>query len=191
MAFVMSYGIYVVWNYLSKSHSKKGAPFFLIILLLSVFVFVSSVYSISDSDSIVADSAHPYFTSQELSGFQHVKNYVPADSYLYSDYYTSRYFYFPRAPGVSEQKDLHYYMSYRIDDVSKLPEYKGYIVIRTKEFLRAGLYLSEGGNTVESANYFYTSSPENKLEMEGSLKKISKIYSSPVQEIFIGGGGIR
>lgn len=191
MAFVMSYGIYVAWNYLSKPNSKKGAPFFLIILLLSTFVFVSAVYSISDSDSIVADSAHPYFTDQELSGFQHVKDYVPADSYLYSDYYTSRYFYFPRAPGVSEQKDLHYYMSYRIDDVSKLPGYKGYIIIRTKEFLRAGLYLSEGGNTVESANYFYTSSPENKLEMETSLKKISKIYSSPVQEIFISGGGIR
>jgi hypothetical protein len=190
MAFVMSYGIYVFWNFLSKSPSRKGSPLFLILLLFSTFVFISSVYSIADSESLVVESAHPYFTSQELRGFEHVKSYVPAGSYIYSDYYTSRYFYFPMVPEASEGKNLSFYRSYRVDNVNRFSQYRGYIVIRTREFLRSGLYFSEGGINAESANYLYRGTSENQLEMNNNLKKISKIYSSPVQDVFIGGYGI-
>lgn len=190
MAFVMSYGIYVFWNYLSKSPSKKSYPLVIILLLFSTFVFISSVYSISDSESLVVESAHPYFTAQELKGFEHVKDYIPAGSHIYSDYYTARYFEFPGSTGASENKDLLIYRSYRVDNVSNFDQYKGYIVIRTSEFLRAGLYFSKGGTNAESANYFYKGTTENKLEMENNLKKISKIYSSPVESIFIGGYGV-
>lgn len=190
MAFVMSYGIYVFWNYLSKSSSKKGYPLFLILLLFSTFIFISSVYSISDSESLVVESAHPYFTAQELRGFEHIKSYVPAGSYIYSDYYASRYFYFPMVPGISDEKNLSFYRSYRIDNVNNFSRYSGYIVVRTREFLRAGLYLSEGGIKAESANYFYRGTSENELEMNSNLKKINKIYSSPVEEIFIGGSEV-
>jgi hypothetical protein len=190
MAFVMSYGIYVFWNYLSKSSSKKGYPLFFIFLLFSTFVFVSSVYSISDSESLIVESAHPYFTAPELRGFEHIKCYVPAGSYIYSDYYASRYFYFPRIPGASEENNLSFFRSYRIADVNNFAQYSGYIVIRTREFLRAGLYLSEGGNGVESANYFYRGTSENELEMNRNLNKINKIYSSPAEDIFIGGSRV-
>jgi len=158
--------------------------------LFSTFVFISSVYSISDSESLVVESAHPYFTAHELEGFEHIKNYVPAGSYIYSDYYASRYFYFPKVPGVSEQKNPSFYQSYRVNNVSNFPQYKGYIVIRTREFLRSGLYFSEGGVNEESANYFYRGTSENELEMNNSLKKISKIYSNPEEDIFIGGSGV-
>lgn len=189
MAFVMGYGVYVFWNYLSKSSSKKSYPTFLVLLLFSTFIFISSVYSISDSESLVVESAHPYFTDQELRGFEHVKSYVPAGSYIYSDYYASRYFYFPTVPGASEQNDSSFYRSYRVDNVSNFPQYKGYIVIRSREFLRSGLYFSEGGVNAESANYFFRGTSENELEMNNNLNKISKIYSNPVEGIFIGGAG--
>lgn len=190
MAFVMAYGIYVFWNYLSKSSSRKRYPLFLILLLFSTFVFISSVYSISDSESLIVESAHPYFTAQELRGFEHVKSHVPAGSYIYSDYYASRYFYFPKVPGAPEQENPSFYRSYRVDNVSDFSHYRGYIVIRTREFLRAGLYFSEGGINAESANYFYRGTSENKLELNNNLKKISKIYSSPVEDIFIGSSGV-
>ncbi len=50
MAFVMGYGIYVFWNYVSKYAPKKLNSFFLIALLFSGFVLVSSIFSIGDSE---------------------------------------------------------------------------------------------------------------------------------------------
>ncbi len=95
MAFVMGYGIYVFWNYVSKYAPKKLNSFFLIVLLFSVFVFVSSIYSVGDSSLLGQDAEHEYFTSDELSSFEHVLNYAPANSAIYTDYYTYKIFLSP------------------------------------------------------------------------------------------------
>lgn len=186
MAFIMGYGIYIFWNYMDKYSHRKINSLFIVFLLLSGFVFVSAVFSIGDSDFLGKDSKHEYFTSDELSGFKHVFNYVPANSSIYTDYYSSRYFYLPLIPASSAEMNISSYDNYRIGDVNKLPQYKGYTVLRTREFLRSGLYFgSEESTLKDTANYFYEGIPENKLELEDNLAVLSKVYSSPSTEIFI------
>jgi len=186
MAFIMGYGIYIFWNYMDKYSSKKINSFFLVLLLFSGFVFVSSIFSIGDSDFLGQDAKHEYFTSDELSGFEHVFNYVPANSSIYTDYYSSRFFYLPLIPATSAEMNITSYDNYRIGDVNKLPQYRGYVVLRTREFLRSGLYFGSEESTLrDTSNYFYQGLPENKLELEDNLAVLSKIYSSPSIDIFI------
>ncbi|HWR25747.1 MAG TPA: hypothetical protein VN278_05865 [Methanosarcina sp.] len=191
MAFVMGYGLYIFWNYMAKASSKKSNTVLLVILLFSTFVFVSSVFSIGDSDFLGSDARHEYFTSEELSGFEHVFNYVPANSSIYTDYYSSRYFYLPLIPASSAEMNISSYQNYRIGDVNKLPQYKGYTMLRTAEFLRSGLYFgSEESTLKDTSNYFYQGLPENKLELESNLAVLSKIYSSSSTDIFIPKKGV-
>ena len=186
MAFIMGYGLYVFWNYMAKYSPKKFNSVFLVILLFSTFVLVSSVFSIGDSDFLGHEAKHEYFTSEELSGFEHVFNYVPANSSIYTDYYSSRFFYLPVIPASSAQLNISSYDNYRIGDVNKLPQYKGYIMLRTKEFLKSGLYFgSEESTLKDTSNYFYQGLPENKLELESNLAVLDKVYSSPSTDIFI------
>ena len=149
MAFVMGYGLYIFWNYMSKYSPRKVNSATIVVLLFSTFVLVSSIYSIGDSDFLGQGARHEYFTSEELSGFEHIFKYVPIDSSIYTDYYSSRFFYLPLIPATSAEMNISSYDNYRIGDVNKLSQYRGYIVLRTKEFLRSGLYFgseeNEGG----------------------------------------------
>jgi len=189
MAFVMGYGLYIFWNYMVKYSSKKSNSALLVILLFSIFVLVSSIYSISDSGCLGQEAKHEYFTSEELSGFNHIFKYVPVNSStksVYTDYYASRFFYVPLIPSKSMELNISSYDNYRIGDVNKLPEYKGYIVLRTREFLRSGLYFgSEESTLKDTANYFYQGLPKNELELENNLKGLDKIYSNPSTDIYI------
>jgi hypothetical protein len=186
MAFAMGYGFYVFWNYMAKYSSKKLNSAFLVILLFSTFVLVSSVFSIGDSDILGQNARHEYFTSEELSGFEHVFKYVPISSSIYTDYYSSRFFYLPLIPARSAEMNISSYDNYRIGDVNKLPQYKGYVILRTKEFLRNGLYFGSEESTLrDTANYFYQGLPENQLELESNLAVLDKIYSSSSTDIFI------
>lgn len=189
MAFAMGYGLYIFWNYIANKSSKKVNSAFLVILLFSTFVLISSVFSIADSDFLGQEAKHEYFTSEELSGFNHIFKYVPVDSStksIYTDYYSSRFFYAPLIPQKSAELNILSYDNYRIGDVNKLPEYKGYVLLRTNEFLRSGLYFgSEESTLKDTANYFYSGMPENKLELESNLEGLGKIYSNPSIGIFI------
>lgn len=186
MAFVMGYGLYIFWNYMAKYSPKKINSALLVILLFSTFVFVSSVFSIGDSDFLGQGARHEYFTSEELSGFEHVFKYVPTNSSIYTDYYSSRFFYLPLIPATSAKMNISSYDNYRIGDVNKLPQYEGYVVLRTKEFLRSGLYFGSEESTLrDTSNYFYQGLPENRLELESNLAGLDKIYSSPSTDIFI------
>ena len=173
----------IIWlNY----SSKKLNSAFLVILLFSTFVLVSSVFSIGDSDLLGQNAKHEYFTSEELSGFEHVFKYVPINSSIYTDYYSSRFFYLPLIPAKSAEMNISSYDNYRIGDVNKLPQYKGYVILRTKEFLRSGLYFGSEESTLrDTANYFYQGLPENQLELESNLAVLDKIYSSSSTDIFI------
>jgi hypothetical protein len=191
MAFIMGYGMYIFWNYMDKYSHKKINSFFLVLLLFSGFVFVSSAYSIGDANFLGKDAKHEYFTSEEISGFNHVFNYIPANSSIYTDYYASRFFYLPLIPASSAELDISSYDNYRIGDVNKLSQYRGYVVLRTREFLRSGLYFgSEESTLKDTANYFYDGGPENKLELKENLAVLSKVYSSPSVDIFIPKQGI-
>lgn len=191
MAFAMGYGIYVFWNYLSKYSPMKRNTFYLIFLLFSGFVIVSSIFSIGDSSLLGQDARHEYFTSDELSSFNYVLNHAPVNSSIYTDYYSSRFFYLPLVPQTAEGIDLSPYQNYRIGDVNNIPQYRGYTLLRTREFLRSGLYFgSEESTLKETPNYLFEGSPENQLKLENSLANISKIYSSPATDIFIPSKGL-
>jgi hypothetical protein len=191
MAFVMGYGIYIFWNYLSKYAPKKVNSFSLIVLLFSVFVLISSIYGVGDSDFLGHDAKHEYFTSDELSGFEHVLYHAPVNSSIYTDYYTSRFFYLPVLPQTSTDMIISPYRNFRIGDVNRLPQYKGYIVLRTQEFLRTGLYFGSEETTLkETPNYFYQNVPENELKLENNTANLSKVYSNPAMNIFIPRNGI-
>ncbi|AKB76134.1 hypothetical protein MSLAZ_2873 [Methanosarcina lacustris Z-7289] len=188
MAFAMGYGIYVFWNYMEKYGPKKFNTVVFIVLMFSTFVFISSVFSISDSNMLGEISKHEYFTANELSGFEHVYKYIPEGSAVYSDYYTTRFFYLPSIPANSSGMNLSIYDNYRIDNASKVSNYRGYIVFRTQEFLRNGLYFgSDESSTKESDNYLYRNTPENVIELETNLRKANKIYSNPAEDIFAPG----
>jgi len=179
MAFIMAYGLYVFWNFMANNSSKKLSSAFLVILLFSTFVLVSSVFSIADSSLLGNEATHQYFTSEELSGFDYVTKYVSTNSSIYTDYYSSRYFYNPLT-------NLSSYDNYRIGDVTTIPQYKGYVVLRTNEFLRSGLYFgSEESTLKDTANYFYQGLPENQLKLESNLAGLDKIYSNPSTDVFI------
>ena len=75
MAFVMGYGLYIFWNYMSKYSPRKVNSATIVVLLFSTFVLVSSIYSIGDSDFLGQGARHEYFTSEELSGFEHIFKY--------------------------------------------------------------------------------------------------------------------
>jgi hypothetical protein len=84
------------------------------------------------------------------------------------------------------------YQNFRIGDINKLPQYKGYTMLRTGEFLRSGLYFGSEESTLrDTSNYFYQSLPENKVELESNLAALSKIYSSSSTDIFIPKRGLR
>lgn len=186
MAFAMGYGLYIFWNYMGKYSPKKLNPALVVILLFSTFILVSLVFSIGDSDFLGSEAKHEYFTSEELSGFEHVSKYVPVNSSIYTDYYSSRFFFVPFIPSKSAEMNLSSYNNYRIGDVNKIPGYKGYVVLRTKEFLRSGLYFgSEESTLKDTANYFYQGLPENERELESNLEVLDKIYSNPSTDIFI------
>ena len=191
MAFVMGYGMYIFWNYISKYVPKKLTSFFVIFLLFSVFVLISPIYSIGDSSLLGKDAEHQYFTFDELRGFEHISNYSPINSSIYTDYYTTRFFYLPLIPHTSAEMNFAPYKDNRIGDVNKIQQYRGYTVIRTREFLRSGLYFGSGESTrKETPNYFFKGTPKNKLELERNLATLSKVYSNPSIDIFIPHSGL-
>jgi hypothetical protein len=186
MAFVMGYGMYIFWNYISKYLPKKPNLFIVIFLLFSIFVLISSIYSIGDSSLLGQNAEHQYFTFDELRGFEHIFNYSPVNSSIYTDYYTTRFFYLPLIPHTSAEMNFAPYNDNRIGDINKIKQYRGYTVIRTREFLRSGLYFGSGGSTrKETPNYFFKGVPKNKLELERNLAALSKVYSNPSIDIFI------
>ena len=191
MAFVMGYGMYIFWNYISKYAPKKLNLFFVIFLLFSVFVLISSIYSIGDSSLLGQNAEHQYFTFDELRGFEHIFNYSPINSSIYTDYYTTRFFYLPLIPHTSAEMNFAPYKDHRIGDVNKLIQYIGYTVIRTREFLRSGLYFGIGESTrKETPNYFFKGVPQNKLELERNLATLNKVYTNPSIDIFIPHSGL-
>jgi len=188
MAFAMGYGIYVFWNYMDRYGPKKFNTVFFVILMFSIFVFISSIFSISDADILGQSSKHEYFTANELSGFEHVYEYIPEGSTVYSDYYTTRYFYLPSIPEDPSGMNISIYNNYRIDNVSELSTYRGYVVFRTREFFRNGLYFgSDESNTMETSNYLYDNTPENIIDLETNLTQANKIYSNQATDIFAPG----
>ncbi len=192
MAFIMGYGIYVFWNYMDRYGPKKFNTMFFVVLLFTTFVFISSVFSISDSDMLGQSSKHEYFTAHELSGFEHVYNYIPEGSAIYSDYYSTRYFYLPSIPEDTSGMNISVYNNYRFDNVSELSTYRGYVVFRTQEFLNNGLYFgSDESSTKETTNYFVRNTPENIIDIETNLTKTNKIYSNPTTDIFAPGPALR
>jgi hypothetical protein len=152
---------------------------------------ISSIYSIGDSSLLGQNAEHQYFTFDELRGFEHIFNYSPVNSSIYTDYYTTRFFYLPLIPHTSAEMNFAPYKDHRIDDVNKIIQYIGYTVIRTREFLRSGLYFGIGESTrKETPNYFFKGVPQNKLELGRNLATLNKVYTNPSIEIFIPHSGL-
>jgi hypothetical protein len=59
------------------------------------------------------------------------------------------------------------------------------VIFRTGEFLKNGLYFgTDESSTKETSNYFYRSTPENRIDLDANLTKTNKIYSNPATDIF-------
>lgn len=184
MAFVMGVGIYLylVNNMHITSRTLKN-KFPLVFILLSFFVFVSLVYSVSDSNDLWINSRHEYFNDKELNGFNYICSNVPFGSPIYSDYATVRYL--PLKFEDSEKLGVPYYKTKKIKDADSIASYNGYIILREQEFLSKGLYFGLGELEIEGGSiYLYQGTKENKEALYSRLESNSKVYSNSAISLY-------
>lgn len=178
MAFVMSWGLYVVSGYLQKRIPIRVAG---AIVLLFFIVYCCGTAGIIKAESPELRSS---FTFEELDGFNHIYSYVPYGSTIYSDYYTSRYFtqkYFSE----SDVLKIPFYRSEIIHDVMDLPSYQGYVITPYSQFLKHGLVFSKGSDLDPSGGtYPYLPSNETISTLSSNLAKKDKIFSSEVIDLY-------
>lgn len=176
MALVMSSGIIIFHEFLSKQNMKK-LSFLIIILLFSTFVLTSLLSSGPISHNPLHESTKKYFSNDELLGFDYVFSHVPFGSNLYSDYYTSRYF-VQKEFNDSISLGLPFYNSHVIKNVEDISTYNDFIIIRVHDFDDVGL------NFNVAPSYLYESTDENTIKLYSEMEKTNKIYSSHSVDIF-------
>ncbi|WP_445474221.1 hypothetical protein ACT9XH_07480 [Methanococcoides methylutens] len=174
MSFVMSAGIFASLYYLISKNLKIRSAFMIILVLFSIFSFYAIISNAEDSNYFGSTTNRKYFIEEELIGYDHVSGHVPFGSTLHSDYETSRYF-IQRKFNESDALELPYYSSYMISAYDGIPEYKGYILIREKQFLDTKLAFEEGA-------YFPTS--ENQIQLYTYLQRNNKIYSNTAVDLY-------
>lgn len=175
MAFIMATGIIAFYGYLSnKNKLNKICSIILILLLFTGFVASSLRNNLADSDDFNIDSSHNYFSEKELSGLNHVSEYISFGSKLYTDYHVGRsqsnFF------SLSDGLNLPYYENHDLIDFEKSSNYDGYILIRNEEFNEEGLIFASG---------MYYPTDENLIKSHNYLQQHTKIYSNSAIEIYL------
>lgn len=180
MAFVMSCGIFIFYKYYSQKHTKsKYALVMLIIVLLSIFTFVSITKSVQDTNILSSQSPRAYFTKEELNGFSHIFNFVQFGSQLHSDHFTDRFFGPYKLFNGSYMWNIPHYESNFIDKPSKISKYSGYIIMRDQAFNQDGIYIGHEGNTL------YLKSNETVQIFKENLVPNNRIYSNSYVSIYL------
>lgn len=180
MAFAMSCGIFIFYKYYSQNHPQsKYALVMLIIILLSIFTFVSITKSVKDSNILSSQSPRTYFTTGELTGFNHIFNFIQFGSQLYSDRFTIRFFDPYRLFSGSNIWNLPHYESNAIYNPSEISNYHGYIIMRDQAFNQDGIYIGQGGKNL------YLRSNETAQIFKDNFMPNNKIYSNSDVSIFL------
>jgi hypothetical protein len=178
MAFVLSFGLYTVSEYLQKKISVRVARS--IVLLIFVLYCCGSVGIIKAEAPVERYS----FTGEELNGFTFIDSYVPYGSNIYSDYYTTTYFsqnYF----GESNSLGVPFYKSQTIKNVMALPLYQGYVIITYDQFLNHGLAFSQGSElNPNGGTYPYLPSKGTISALSNNLAGKDKVFSSEFIDLY-------
>ncbi|TGC08297.1 hypothetical protein [Methanolobus halotolerans] len=178
IAFMMALGLTYLMELLQSKKVSKNYFYTISLLLLSVLV-VSSIISTSPEPNYSIDSERRYFDSAEVACFNHILEYVPYGSQLYSDYFTRRYIPFQKF-SQTESLGLPYYNnSFRTSlSVRNIQRNSGYIVWRNKAFLESGLRVGDGGMVDIISDI-----PEWD-RMNSEFEKRNKLYSNSHAEVF-------
>lgn len=177
MAFAMAAGIYILYSHLSSS-GKKPVWIVFISLLMAIFVLTSVYYNGPESKPILSNPVREYFTADEIQGFNHVMDHVVSGSALYSDYHAHRFF-TQQNFSLSEELGLNFFRSYTILNVDTIPTYRGYVIIRQKQFLDGGIYTGS-----DSSNFLFGPEDGNDAVLLSSLSRYAKIYSNSGVELY-------
>ncbi len=177
MAFAMAAGIYILYSHLSNS-GKKPVWIILISVLMAIFVLTSVYYNGPESKPILSTPVREYFTADEIQGFNHIMEHVEPGSALYSDYHTHRFF-TQENFSLSEELGLTFFRSYTILNVETIPTYRGYVIVRQKQFLDGGIYTGSG-----SSNFLFGPEDGNDAVLLSALSKDAKIYSNSGVEVY-------
>ncbi|MCK8519898.1 hypothetical protein M0C91_13005 [Methanoculleus sp. 7T] len=179
MAFVMSWGFYVMQRSLQKWIPPR--------VVGSILIFLFILYCCGSTEIIKSDTSPDLrysFTSEELDGFDYVSSYVPSGSFIYSDYYTSYYFYSPYF-SQSDALKLPFYQSLIIRNVTDIPSHNGFVIIPSIQFLEHGIKFSKGNDiNPEGGIYSYLPSKKTISDLFGNLACKDKIFSSEYVEIY-------
>jgi hypothetical protein len=177
MAFVMAAGIYILFLHLSNS-GKKPAWLIAISVLVAIFAFTSIYYNGPESKPLLSDPVREYFTHDELKGFNYIMEHVNPGSELHSDYHTNRFF-IQQPFNKSQELGLTFFRSYTISRIDNIPTYRGYVIIRQKQFLDGGFYIGEG-----SSNFLFAPESGNDAILFNALSKYDKIYSNAGVDLY-------
>ncbi|MGB3906831.1 MAG: hypothetical protein WBL02_00175 [Methanomethylovorans sp.] len=178
MAFAMAAGIYILYSHLSDS-GKRPSWMIAISVLMAIFVLTSIYYNGPESKPILTYPVREYFTSDEIQGFNYFMDHVDPGSELHSDYHAHRFF-IQQNFSKSEELGLPFFRSYTISKVDEIPNYKGYVLIRQKQFMDGGIYTGSG-----SSNFLYGPEDGKDAVLLNSLSKDAKIYSNYGVDLYL------
>ena len=106
-------------------------------------------------------------------------DHVDPGSELHSDYHAHRFF-IQQNFSKSEELGLPFFRSYTISKVDEIPNYKGYVLIRQKQFMDGGIYTGSG-----SSNFLYGPEDGKDVVLLNSLSKDAKIYSNYGVDLYL------
>jgi hypothetical protein len=168
MVLMMAWGIWVVLSYLKQNKISLKIISFIILL----YFFIYSCSSIGLIQYEENPSIRFSFKADELVGFNFIQKNIPSDSYIISDYFSSKYF---------EQ----FFFSTPITDIKRLSLFRGYFVIPKKQFLTNGLeFLKDDELNSEGGIYSYPPTIENVNNLYRDLYFTNQIYSSNSIEVY-------
>ncbi|MCC7575383.1 MAG: hypothetical protein KK926_00940 [Methanomethylovorans sp.] len=178
MAFVMAAGVYILFSHLSDGGKRPGWMI-IISALMAIFVLTSVYYNGPESKPILSDPVREYFTSDEIKGFNYLMDHVDPGSELHTDYHAHRFF-IQQNFSESEELGLTFFRSYTISSIDDIPDYRGYVIIRQKQFLDGGIYTGSG-----SSNFLYGPEDGNDAALLSALSSYGKIYSNSGVELYL------
>jgi hypothetical protein len=185
LAFGIAFGFYVLWKSQAKSRINRIIFNSSLVFLMAFYFFASVAVHISnDCNDFSWKKIREYFTSSELQSFNYINEFVPFDSEISSDYYTSRYFRKDKF-SKSEELGLSYYDSSTINHVTNIFENKliqnEYFVFRRAEYEFEGLLFGTETSRASSGVKEYPIEGIQK-QLDENLK--NRIFSNKSVEIY-------
>lgn len=184
LALVMGVGIYVFARHLSVARPSVRLIGVVLIALIVLFG-IGSLGFIKEEPGY----KRYYFHQDEVAGFERVLTTVPSGSYLYSDYYTLRFFGRDEIDG-SETLKLPHYIPRMLQTDLNMSEKSGYIILPDSQLKHGGLLFGnevmlEGDELDPTKSLHpYRSTEENIQNMTNGLSVENKVYSNSGIDVY-------